>query len=321
MRKISFWWLSLVLGLLGPAGWAQTLPAATPQRPITVAFLVYPGVEVLDLGGPMDVFVKAGRLTNGSYRCYTVAFTDTLLTTEAGGLRLRPDYTLAGAPVPDVLVVPGAAPVPIQQLLGNAAAMQQLEMLTRRARVVMSVCTGAFLLGGAHALDGHRATTHRLMTDTLARQFPKAALVRHVRYVRDGQLLTTAGVTAGIDGALALVEEASGRPVAETIARALEHTRQEAPEISKALTAPRMPMNRTQLVAPAASRKMAPKRASVTSVPAPNDAPLVAPADPVCHMGIKATTPHRHAYHGKTYGFCSESCKTVFVANPTVYVP
>ena len=318
MRNISFWWLSLVLGLLGSASQAQTLPAATPQRPITVAFLVYPGVEVLDLGGPMDVFVKAGRLTNGSYRCYTVAFADTLLPTEAGGLRLRPDYTLAGAPVPDVLVVPGAAPAPIRQLLGNAAAMQQLEALTRRTPVVMSVCTGAFLLGGAHALDGRRATTHRLMTDTLARQFPRVTLVRHVRYVRDGHLLTTAGVTAGLDGALALVEEASGRPVAETIARALEYTRQEVREMPNPSAAHRMPMRRAR---PAAPRKMPPKRGSAATGQAPNDAPLAALADPVCHMGIKAGTPHRHAYRGKTYGFCSESCKTVFMANPTVYVP
>ena len=317
MQKRSFWWLSLVLGLLGPVGLAQTLPAATPQQPLTVAFLVYPGVEVLDLGGPMDVFIKAGRLTNGSYRCYTVAFADTLLPTEAGGLRLRPDYTLANAPVPDVLVVPGAAPAPIRQLLSNAAAMQQLQALTHRAGVVMSVCTGAFLLGGAHVLDGHRATTHRLMTDTLARQFPNATLVRHVRYVRDGQLLTTAGVTAGIDGALALVEEASGRPVAETIARTLEYPWQEAPAMPKLPPAPRRPMSGTRPMAPAAPRKAAPKRAGAP-VPAP---PLAALTDPVCHMGIKATTSHRHAYRGKTYGFCSESCKTVFVANPTVYVP
>ncbi len=324
MKNAVFALLSLALGLLSSASRAQTLPAATPQRPLRVAFLVYPGVEVLDLAGPMDVFVKAGRLTNNSYRCYTVALADTLLATEAGGLRLRPDYTLANASAPDVLVVPGAAPGPIRQLLANAAALQQLDALSRRAGVTMSVCTGAFVLGGTHALDGRRATTHRLMTDSLARQFPRAQVLRHVRYVRDGRLLTTAGVTAGLDGALALVEEASGRPVAETVARTLEYSRQEGRATPPPSAAPRkMPM-RMSMTRPLASKtapKAGTKPAATPATAAKTNAPLAAAADPVCHMNIKATTPHRHVHRGKTYGFCSESCKTVFSANPAVYVP
>ncbi|MBC8082459.1 MAG: DJ-1/PfpI family protein, partial [Hymenobacter sp.] len=115
MREFHLLWLGLVLSLPGASSHAQQLPAATPQRPLNVVFVVYPGVEVLDLGGPMDVFIKAGRLTNGGYRCYTVSLTDSVVATEQGGLRLTPDYTFANAPKPDILVVPGASPATVRR--------------------------------------------------------------------------------------------------------------------------------------------------------------------------------------------------------------
>ena len=322
MLKINFLWVGLLLGLVGFVAYEQR-PAPKPQsklKPLNVAFLVYPGVEVLDLGGPMDVFVKASRVTNGSYRCYTVAFTDQPLMTEAGGLRLQPDYTLRNAPAPDVLVLPGGPPAPLQQVLNNTVAMQQLTELVRRAPTVMSVCTGAFLLGGTRALDGHRATTHQLMTDSLARRFPRVTVARHVRYVQDGKLLTTAGVTAGIDGALALVEQHSGRPIADMVCRALEHTRQEESmklnAAKKPPTAsPHKPMTMSAARVAASAQQTTTKAELVT-----NSAPLASATDPVCHMRVAVTTVHRYAYQGKTYGFCSASCKAVFAAKPSMYL-
>ena len=308
MKKLVL--VLLLLGWLRPVP-AQTLAAAGPQR-LNVAFVVYPGVENLDLTGPLDVLLSAGGLTNGGYRCYTVALTKSLLTTSHGGLHLQPDYTFATAPKPDIVVVPGASAERIARLQQNAAFVAQLRALSGRARQTMSVCTGALLLGQAGVLDGHRATTHQALTDALARQFPRVRVVRDVRYVADGAVLTTAGVTAGIDGAFYLVEKHSGLTVAEAVASAMQYPRLDAAK-AQAPSA-HSPANQfAQLALPTG-------QLAAASQAAPGAA-LASATDPVCHMGVAKTTKYRATYQGKTYGFCSESCRRIFVEKPPQYVP
>lgn len=302
---MKYFLLSLLALLLATSSQAQ--PAATGPRRLNVAFVVFPGVEALDLTGPLDVLLTASNLTNGGYRCYTVALTSALLHTDQGGLHLKPDYTFATAPKPDIVVVPGGAGVARCQQ--NAAFITQLKALSGRASQTMSVCTGALLLAQAGVLNGHRATTHQGSTAELARQFPQVRVVRDVRYVVDGPVLTTAGVTAGIDGAFYLVEKYSGPTVAEVVASTMQYPRLNAAQAQQPSAHPA-----TNLFAQAAAPKGQP-------APAAPGAALASATDPVCHMGITAATKHRVAYKGKTYGFCSEGCRKVFAAKPQQYVP
>lgn len=311
--------LALFLSITGFAP-AQTTRTATPEQPLNVAFWVFPGVVNLDLTGPLEVFTKANRITKGAYRLYTVAGADTLLATERGGLRIKPDFTVDNAPEPDILVVPGMPNAMLEQILADQALLAQFRTLARRSKSLLSVCTGAFLLGQIQALDNRRVTTHWAVVDSLARRFPKASVVGQVRYVQDGNLTSTAGVTAGIDGALHLVEQSSGRAVAQMVMRALEYTPQppfSAPGVGHAPGHPMGTTNRPVRSATAAARPGATPKPTEKAGPA---GAIVNAVDPVCQMRVAPTTPHRHTHQAKTYGFCSASCQAVFAANPTTYV-
>lgn len=148
MKKLLV--ILLLLSWLRPA-LAQTHTPAGRQR-LNVAFVVFPGMEALDLTGPLDVLLTASNLTNGGYHCYTVALTSAELTTDQGGLHLRPDYTFATAHRPDIVVVPGGPGV--SRCQQDAAFITQLKALSGRASQTMSVCTGALLLAQAGVLDG-----------------------------------------------------------------------------------------------------------------------------------------------------------------------
>jgi transcriptional regulator GlxA family with amidase domain len=179
-----------------------------------VLIVLFDGVQSIDVTGPLEVFTAAGRLDPGRYRLSTASVAGSSVRTSSG-LRLTPDAALTRPP--DTLIVPGgegtrrAAPDLIGWLRRHGAAPQR----------VMSVCTGALLLAEAGLLDGRRATTHWQYCDTLARRFPAVTVDPEPIFVRDGRIATSAGVTAGIDLALALVEEDFGRQAALMIARQL----------------------------------------------------------------------------------------------------
>ncbi|WP_435973151.1 GlxA family transcriptional regulator [Streptomyces sp. Qhu_M48] len=189
------------------------------QRPVLV--VLFDGVQSLDVTGPFEVFAGAGRAA-GDPDAYTIrtASLDGGPVRTHSGLRLLPDTTLDAAVAdgaPHTLVVPGGegtrAPDP--------ALIEWLRVHAPGAGRLVSVCTGALLLAEAGLLDGHRATTHWIACDHLARHYPEVEVEPDPIFVRDGRLSTSAGVTAGIDLALALVEEDLGRDVALTVARHL----------------------------------------------------------------------------------------------------
>jgi len=193
--------------------------------PRRVAILLYEGVQSLDVTGPLEVFAGAGAAiaagggSGPGYTVRTVALEEGPVRSSSG-LALVPD-----GPLPsrrerlDTLIVPGGA--------GREAACEQpalrdwLAAASGRCRRVASVCTGAFLLGAAGVLDGRRVTTHWAYAAELARRHPRALVDAEPIYLRDGSLWTSAGVTAGIDLALAMVEEGHGSEVALRIARHL----------------------------------------------------------------------------------------------------
>ena len=182
----------------------------------TVLVLLFDGVQSLDVTGPLEVFAGAEKHTPGTYRIRTASLDGGPVRTSSG-LILVPDESLGDAPDAHTLVVPGGE--------GTRSPAPQLTAWLRengpRAERLVSICTGAILLAGAGLLDGRRATTHWSYCDKLAREHPAVEVDPDSVYVRDGHVFTSAGVTTGIDLALALVEEDLGRDTALTIARHL----------------------------------------------------------------------------------------------------
>jgi transcriptional regulator GlxA family with amidase domain len=181
-----------------------------------IAIVVYDGVQVLDVTGPAEVFAQAGDLGGDSYAIELVGRG----AQASNGLCLGPVTALPDCSGPlDTLLVAGGR--------GKGAATRDDELIewirlaARRSRRVASVCTGAFLLARAGLLDGRRATTHWGWCAQLARRHPAVTVDPDPIYVRDGDVFTSAGVTAGMDLALALVEDDLGAAAALEVARRL----------------------------------------------------------------------------------------------------
>jgi transcriptional regulator GlxA family with amidase domain len=185
--------------------------------PHRVAILVYDGVKLLDVAGPVEVFGEANRL-GADYRIAVLSTTGADVRSSVG-IRIAVDDGPAAEPGPDTLVVPGGdvfPRAPVTRDLVDAA-----RDLAARSRRVAAVCSGAFVLGAIGLLDGKRATTHWKVAGELAARCPKTRVEPDAIYVRDGTTFTSAGVAAGIDLALALVEEDHGAELSRDVARAL----------------------------------------------------------------------------------------------------
>ena len=189
----------------------------------TVLMVLFDEVQSLDVTGPLEVFTGANtwRTGRGGGPVYDVrtASPGGRPVRTSSGLRVTPDEDLrrAGAGRLDLLIVPGGE----GSRRGDPELVAWLRAHARRAERLISVCTGAFLLAEAGLLDGRRVTTHWAYCATLARKYPAIRVDEDPIFVRDGNLATSAGVTAGIDLALALVEDDLGRDAALDIARHL----------------------------------------------------------------------------------------------------
>jgi transcriptional regulator GlxA family with amidase domain len=198
---------------------------------LRVGILLFDGVEVLDFAGPFEVFSRT-RLTPGvesrrseegaPFEVFTVAARPLPVTT-TGGLRVTPHFDFARAPRPDILVVPGGFGT--RALLDDRATLDWILQRAAEAQRVTSVCTGALLLAKAGLLAGRRATTHWGALDLLASLDPTIRVERERRVVEDG-IVTSAGVAAGIDMALSIVESLHGRSVADETAHYIEYPRE-----------------------------------------------------------------------------------------------
>ncbi|MCX4531169.1 GlxA family transcriptional regulator [Streptomyces sp. NPDC002596] len=184
------------------------------QRSVLV--VLFDGVQSLDVTGPMEVFAGASRFPDVTYGLRTASLDGAPVRTSVG-LTLVPDGSLADAEPPHTLLVPGGQGTRHP----DPALVDWLRTQAPHAERLVSVCTGALLLAAAGLLDGHRVTTHWVVAEHLARAYPDVEVDPDPIFVRDGKLATSAGVTAGIDLSLALVEEDFGRQVALTVARHL----------------------------------------------------------------------------------------------------
>lgn len=200
---------------------ASALPAAAlgPKEggARNVAVLLFPGVQIIDYTGPWEVLGHASVDGKPAFRIYSVAATTAPIET-AMGMTVIPGFDLARAPRPDVLVIPGGNVDP-----DNAAVIRWIQESARTAEVVLSVCNGAFYLAKAGLLDGLEATTFAGMIDDLKAAAPKTKVVRDKRFVDNGKIITAAGLSSGIDGALHVIEKLYGKGTAQIAAVGMEY--------------------------------------------------------------------------------------------------
>jgi putative intracellular protease/amidase len=210
--------------LLGCTLEAQTAgpPPAAPQKKtanLNAAIFIFEGVQIIDYTAPFEVLGQAHVGREHLFNVYTVAEKEGPITT-AMGMTVVPKYTFANMPKADVLLLPGGG---VRPHLENPRVIRWVQETAAGADHVLSVCNGAFYLGKAGLLDGLTATTFYGLIDELKRLAPKAHVVTDRRFADNGKIVTTAGLSSGIDGALHLVEKLAGRGRAQEIALNLEY--------------------------------------------------------------------------------------------------
>lgn len=176
-----------------------------------VAVLLFPGVEIIDFSGPWEVFAAAGM------DVFSVAKKPEVLSTSMG-LKLKPDYTYADAPMPDILLVPGGNVNP-----RDTATVNWITRISKKNEHTLSVCTGAFYLAAGGLLDNLTATTNYPAIDALQMRAPKSQIVDEVRFVDSGHIITSAGLSSGIDAAFHLVSLYLGKAQTKKLANELEY--------------------------------------------------------------------------------------------------
>ena len=178
-----------------------------------VAILLFDGVQIIDYTGPYEVFGQAGL------RVFTVS-TSTAPITTSMGMKVTPDYALAQAPPADVLVIPGGD---IRPALNSPEVIAWIRERAAPARHVLSVCNGALILAKTGLLDGLAATTFYDLIPALREAAPKTRVVTDQRYVDNGKIITTAGLSSGIDGSLHVIERLQGKGPAQQVALNMEY--------------------------------------------------------------------------------------------------
>jgi len=265
---------------------AKANPLKPPaQGSIPVAFLISEGAVIIDFCGPWEVFrdVNIPGRQDAPFRLYTVA--ETIAPIRAGGgMQIIPDYTLANAPAPKVIVIPA-------QSEPSAAVLEWIRKSTKNTDVTMSVCTGAFVLAKTGLLSGKAATTFHAAFGSFAMQFPDINLKRGARFVEDGNLATAGGLSSGIDLALRVVERYYGREIAQKTAYTMEYQGQGWMNPDS---------NQIYASAPVSTAEH--------------------PLCPVCGMDVDPPTAPKSVFKGKTYYFCSGDDKKTFDAAPDKFV-
>lgn len=200
-------------------GWLLSLLAfnhsivAQPKPVRNVAIFVWDGAELLDFSGPGEVFSAAG------YNTYTVSVDGKEIISQRF-VTIKPQFSMDTCPPPDVIVLPGGGTSPISK---NGGMLEWIKKQHQQGAILLSVCTGAMVLNSAALLDGKTVTTHYSTITRLRELNPSLNVMDNTRWVDNGTIITTAGVSAGIDGALHLVSRLKGLDQAKSTARYMEY--------------------------------------------------------------------------------------------------
>jgi transcriptional regulator GlxA family with amidase domain len=180
---------------------------------MSICFYLQNGVEVLDFAGPLEVFTAAG------FKVFIVSKTKDKIVAQ-GTLTIVPDYSIEDAPPADIMVFFGGS---TNAPSNDPALISWIQSRKKSTEYFLSVCTGAFIIGKAGLLDNLTATTFHSQIESLRQMLPKTKVLSNVRFVDNGNIITTAGISAGIDGALHLVEKLKGRAFAKNVAAVIEY--------------------------------------------------------------------------------------------------
>ncbi|MDX2046290.1 MAG: DJ-1/PfpI family protein [Chitinophagaceae bacterium] len=189
---------------------AQLSHEEMSRRGLKVAILIFPGAEIIDFAAPWEIFAQA------MMNVFTVAPQDTIIN--CMGMRILPDYTFENAPKADILLLPGGDVVHDDKQI-----MDWVKKTVMETETVLSVCNGAFFLGSGGFLDGKEATTFLALIPSLQQVAPKAKIVSDKRYVDNGKIITSAGLSSGIDASLHVIAKRLGMGRAQLIATNLEY--------------------------------------------------------------------------------------------------
>jgi transcriptional regulator GlxA family with amidase domain len=189
-----------------------------------VVFLLFDDMELLDFAGPCEVFSVANELGGWSlFEIETASATGGRVRT-VHGIVIQPDGALPGVKEPDILIVPGGRGT--RAVLKDPETLEWVRTMAQKAELVLSVCTGSMVLAKAGLLDDLEATTHHTVFDEFEAMAPKTKLLRGERYVDNGRIITSAGISAGIDMGLHVIERLFGRVVADATAEYMEYRRE-----------------------------------------------------------------------------------------------
>ena len=188
----------------------------------TVGIFLFNEVEVLDFAGSFEVFSLAeSENSERAFRVCTVARTNAPVRAR-NGLTVLPEFDFSSAPKLDLLIVPGGYGAEELEIR-EPETIRWLQSMAGQVEIVASICTGAFLFAEAGLLNGKKATTHWMDLDRLEREYPAVQVQRNTRFVDEGALLTSGGISAGIDLSLYLVQRLLGAPASKKTARRMEY--------------------------------------------------------------------------------------------------
>ena len=188
---------------------------------LNLGIYVFEDVEVLDFAGPYEVFAVANEISG--YEIFNLY----LLAEKPGpvvarnGFSINPHYDFSNCPVPDIILAPGGRGT--RPLLKRPEILEKMREFSRQAEHTLSVCTGALVLGQAGLLDGRKSTTHHDAYDLLARIAPQTEVIRDVRYVDSGDLLSSGGISAGIEMSLYFLEREYGQDLVRKTRAEMEY--------------------------------------------------------------------------------------------------
>ena len=189
----------------------------------TVGILLFNEVEVLDFAGPFEVFSIATLLESNEkpFIVKTISENGELVTAR-NGLKVKPDYSFANHPSFDIVIIPGGFGAE-QIEINNSSVIEWIKNQQSRVEFMTSICTGALLLAKAGILDGKKATTHWMDIDRLEQEFPNVSVQRGVKFVDEDSIITSGGISAGINMSFHLISRLHGKDVAIKTAKRMEY--------------------------------------------------------------------------------------------------
>lgn len=189
--------------------------------PIKVGIFIFNNVEVLDLAGPFEVFSLATKNNNPVFDVVTISECDELISAK-NNLIVKANYTFDNHPDLDILIIPGGIGAEKVEIK-NQVVLDWIRQQNKKVSILASVCTGALLLAECGLLNGKKATTHWMDLDQLEKDYPEINVQRGVKFVDEGHLLTSGGISAGINLSFYIITKLIGKDVAKATAKRMEY--------------------------------------------------------------------------------------------------